>query len=88
MAKSDDLIKYITQRVVTYMDMPKETRQERKKEHKARHREPFLVRWFGLMPFGMKMWASDMGKTTKPIVNRVARFTGKISKVKWRKSAT
>lgn len=88
MAKSDDLIKYITQRVVTYMDTPKETRQERRKERKEKKREPWLVRWFGLMPFGFKMWATDWRDSSKPIVKRIVRFTGKIAKVRWRKSAT
>jgi hypothetical protein len=29
MAKSDDLVKYITQQVVTYIDTPKEVRQQK-----------------------------------------------------------
>jgi len=52
MAKSDELVKYITQRVVTYIDTPKPERQERPvvvKEH-------WMIRWFGVVPFGVQIW--------------------------------
>ncbi|MCR8843347.1 YqzE family protein [Paenibacillus sp. SC116] len=56
MAKKEDLIKYITKQVVTYVDTPQMERQERRKEQRQRPREHWMVRWFGLVPFSISMW--------------------------------
>ncbi|MDO7905975.1 YqzE family protein [Paenibacillus sp. JX-17] len=53
MASSDDLVKYITQRVVTYMEMPREERKN------TRNKEPWTVKWFGMIPFSMSLWAKQ-----------------------------
>ena len=45
MAKSDELVKYITQRVVHFMDTPKEERKDRSKV-----KEPWAMKWFGMLP--------------------------------------
>lgn len=58
MAKGDELVKYIMQRVVTYIDTPKEQRLSRK-ELQHRPKEPWSVRWFGLLPMAIKMWVSQ-----------------------------
>lgn len=55
MAKSDDLIKYITERVVTYIDTPRDVRREKRKLVKRR-KEHWAVRWFGMVPFSIRMW--------------------------------
>lgn len=54
MANSNDLIKYITERVVTYIDTPKEVRK------KGRNKEPWSVRWFGMIPFSVSLWKDDL----------------------------
>ena len=54
MANSNDLIKYITERVVTYIDTPKEVRK------KGRGKEPWTVRWFGMIPFSLSLWKDDL----------------------------
>ncbi|SMF78777.1 YqzE-like protein [Paenibacillus uliginis N3/975] len=54
MANSNDLIKYITERVVTYIDTPKEDRKRR------RGKEPWTVRWFGMIPFSVSLWKDDL----------------------------
>ncbi|WJH34486.1 YqzE family protein [Paenibacillus aurantius] len=64
MAKSDELVKYITQRVVQYMETPKEQRKQVRLEKRAR--EPWTVRWFGMLPMALSMWADTKkakGKT-------------------------
>jgi hypothetical protein len=58
MAKGDELVKYITQRVVTYIDTPKEQRPSRE-ELKQRPKEPWSVRWFGLLPMAIHIWVSQ-----------------------------
>lgn len=54
MASSNDLIKYITERVVTYMDTPKAERKQ------VRKKEPWTVRWFGMIPFSVSLWKEDV----------------------------
>lgn len=57
MASGDDLIKYITERVVHYIDTPKDVRR------KAKVKESWTTRWFGMIPFSMSLWKEDV--TTK-----------------------
>lgn len=53
--KGDDLVKYITERVITYMDTPKELRKEKRKQQKDQ-KEPWTTRWFGLLPLAISLW--------------------------------
>lgn len=48
MMSSQEYVRYLTQRFVTYIETPKQ-------ERPRRVREPWLYRWFGLLPlaFGM-----------------------------------
>ncbi|MFX3647397.1 MAG: YqzE family protein [Paenibacillus sp.] len=59
MAKSDELVKYITQRVVHYIDTPKDERKGR-----AKRKEPWAMKWFGMIPFAVSLW---MGKKEKEL---------------------
>ncbi|MDK8182567.1 YqzE family protein [Paenibacillus sp. UMB4589-SE434] len=89
MSKRDDLIKYIIQRVVTYIDEPKEQRSERRLERKHQQRELWLVRWFGLLPFSMKMMAGDWKHAGQPVVKRATRIVDRIRRTgKWGKGKT
>lgn len=64
MAKGEDLIKYITQRVVTYMETPKEARME----HRVKQsREPWQYRWFGMLPLAIQLWLEKPGEDEKRI---------------------
>ncbi|MFC5704010.1 YqzE family protein [Cohnella faecalis] len=63
MSDGSDLLKYVTQRVVTYMDTPAEgqSRKERRKR-----KEPWATRWFGqLLPLGISLWWNGR-KRNKP----------------------
>ncbi len=55
MADRDDLIKYITQRVVTYIDTPKE---QRKQLRSNVPKESWSYRWFGMLGMSLEMWLS------------------------------
>lgn len=59
MASRDELIKYITERVVEYIDTP-EKNNERSNEPMPKFfpAEPWKVKWFGFMPFSLQMWAT------------------------------
>ncbi len=50
MASGDELVKYITERVVTFMETPKE---ERKRNTKPK--EPWAEKWFGMIPLGLSL---------------------------------
>ena len=83
MSKRDDLIKYITQLVITYYEIPKKARKERKVQ---KHKEHWAVRWFGVMPFSMRMTAGQIGQASKPLKQVVVRVTDKMRRNKWTKT--
>lgn len=47
---TNDYVKYLTQTFVQYMDQPKEQRLKLKEEKRGL-REPFMLRWFGILPY-------------------------------------
>ncbi|MNI68781.1 hypothetical protein D3C73_1244930 [compost metagenome] len=59
MAHGDDLVKFITQQVVTYIETPKEVRQQAKVSSKEQ-RESWTVRWFGMIPMSIRMGVQQM----------------------------
>ncbi len=61
MAKSDELIKYITQQVVTYIDTPADIRKENRKALQGQ-KEPWQSKWFGMVPFAIHMWLTQRKK--------------------------
>lgn len=53
--KGNDYVKFMTQQVVTYMDLPKEERKQRRINHKAEKQYPVLGnKWFGVLPYAIK----------------------------------
>lgn len=61
MAKGDELVKYITERVVDYVETPRDIRKER-----AKFKEPWSSRWFGMIPFSISLWFGQIpGKRRK-----------------------
>jgi hypothetical protein len=53
--KPEDYIKYMTGKVVDFMETPQEERTEKRKQAKAA-KEPWLTRWFGLGGFAIAQW--------------------------------
>ncbi|MDB5052966.1 MAG: hypothetical protein JWM44_1016 [Bacilli bacterium] len=52
--KGEELVQYITERVVHYMETPKE---ERKRNRELRPpKESWTSLWFGAVPFALSMW--------------------------------
>lgn len=45
-----ELIKFLTQRFVQYLEMPREERRRRRQV-----KEPWTVRWFGMIPLSLRM---------------------------------
>lgn len=60
--KGEELVQYITEKVVHYMETPKE---KRKQNRKLRPKEAWLSRWFGVVPFALSMWLEQRKKKLK-----------------------
>nr|WP_029191111.1 YqzE family protein [Ornithinibacillus scapharcae] len=53
--KGNDYVKFMTQQVVSYIDLPKEERKQRKLNQKAEKQYPVLGnKWFGVLPYAIK----------------------------------
>ncbi|MCR2803767.1 YqzE family protein [Paenibacillus soyae] len=57
-----DLVKYMTERFVEYVETPAETRKQARTSAKAA-REPWLIRWFGWGPAGLLIWWRGKGRS-------------------------
>ncbi|QNK54447.1 YqzE family protein [Paenibacillus sp. PAMC21692] len=55
MKGGSDLVKYMTEQFITYMETPSETRKQAKTSAKAA-KEPWLTRWFGFGGMSLMMW--------------------------------
>lgn len=68
--KTDEYVKYIAERVVTYIDTPRDVR----KQERARRRpyEPWQSRWFGMIPFALGMWVSKLRSKKVSLHGRTA----------------
>lgn len=44
----------MTQEIVQYMDKPKDDRKKQRQQ-KKQERQPFAVRWFGVLPYALIM---------------------------------
>ncbi|MFD1736522.1 YqzE family protein [Bacillus salitolerans] len=51
----NDLLKFVTQQLVTYLDSPKDQRKQVKRARKS-SKTPLVSRWFGVVPFGFMMF--------------------------------
>ena len=51
--KTNDYVRYLTKTVVEHFDTPKDERKQRKAA-KKQSREPFIDRWFGIVPLSIK----------------------------------
>lgn len=54
--KGQDLIQYIIQCIVSYMDIPVEVRRENKMRQKNRVKETWPTKWFGIIPLSVNIW--------------------------------
>lgn len=49
----DDLVKYITEKVVVYIENPRAVHARRKAE-----KQPWAEKWFGTLPLAWSVWRS------------------------------
>ncbi|KWX76767.1 hypothetical protein AMQ84_13850 [Paenibacillus riograndensis] len=63
----DDLVKFITEKVVVYMEDPRASRERRKAG-----KQPWAEKWFGMLPLGWSIWRSKWTRGSKPDRTRAA----------------
>lgn len=61
---TNDYIRYMTQQFVSYMDAPKADRKQ-KRQQRREEREPFLNRWFGMIPLSASLFYRKVTKKGK-----------------------
>ncbi|GIP37926.1 hypothetical protein J31TS4_12060 [Paenibacillus sp. J31TS4] len=63
--KTDEFVQYLTERVVVYIDTPREVRRQLRQERRSRYKEPWPLRWFGLLPYALSMWISQRKRRSR-----------------------
>ncbi len=61
---TNDSVCFVTQQFVSYMDAPKEDRKQ-KKEQRRSEKEPFLNKWFGVMPLSAALFYRNVKNKRK-----------------------
>ncbi|EGL16817.1 MULTISPECIES: YqzE family protein [Paenibacillus] len=65
MAKGgEELVKYITEQVVHYIETPRQVRKEARVRHKET-RESWSVHWFGMIPLSISMIIKAVRRRSK-----------------------
>ncbi|GAA4863393.1 YqzE family protein [Paenibacillus vulneris] len=59
MAKGDELVKYMTEQFVKYMETPREIRKQTRATQREM-REQWQYRWFGMLPLALRMWIESL----------------------------
>jgi hypothetical protein len=55
MAKGDEYVKFMTEKLIAYIETPREERKQTNVLAKSR-REHWLTRWFGWGPMSIMLW--------------------------------
>ncbi|WP_166245327.1 YqzE family protein [Paenibacillus turpanensis] len=63
MAKSEELIRYISQKVAAKIMTPKQEKTAGTDPVKVK--EPWRSRWFGMIPYALEMWLERVKSYTK-----------------------
>ena len=61
----NDIVKYVTQELVKYVDMPKNEREQykqKRKETKQETQNQLSNKWFGMLPVSFKIWRNSHKK--------------------------
>ncbi|MCF2943269.1 YqzE family protein [Paenibacillus tarimensis] len=60
-----EYVKYVTARLVRYIDTPSEERRRIRLDARKR-KEPWLVKWFGWAPYSVLLWYRSMKTKLRP----------------------
>ncbi|WP_010499819.1 YqzE family protein [Paenibacillus elgii] len=72
MSKSDELVKYVTERFVRYIEMPKEVRRQVRADRRE-GKEPWQYRWFGMLPVAIGMWTKPLREGARRLGKRLGK---------------
>lgn len=61
---TNDYVRFVTQQFVSYMNNPKEERKQKKQQRRS-EKEPFLNRWFGVMPLSAALFYQKVKQKRK-----------------------
>lgn len=61
---TNDYVRFVTQQFVSYMNDPKEERKQKKQQRRS-EKEPFLNRWFGVMPLSAALFYQKVKQKRK-----------------------
>ncbi|MFD2116264.1 YqzE family protein [Paenibacillus yanchengensis] len=75
MAKGNDLVRYMTEQFVHYVDQPVTVRKEARRQVKA-GREHWLSRWFGIGGTSVMLWRLKRSERAERIRNEKINVTG------------
>ncbi|OGX61345.1 MAG: hypothetical protein A2189_05725 [Paenibacillus sp. RIFOXYA1_FULL_44_5] len=56
--KGHELLKYIAERVMDRVQMPREQRRQEKIQLRSK-KQPWQYQWFGMLPFSLSMWIKE-----------------------------
>jgi hypothetical protein len=62
--EGEELIKFLAEQIVTYIETPKELRKHAKQINKA-NKESWQSRWFGMLPLAIGMMAQQFRKNKR-----------------------
>lgn len=68
MQKGEELVKYVTQRLVELIDMPGDVRKERRHLRRSA-RQPWTARWFGLIPMSVSLLLKRKNKVSLSVAD-------------------
>ena len=65
---TNDYVRFVTQEFVSYMDAPKEASKTKKEQRRA-EKEPFMNKWFGVMPLSVALFYRNVKSKRKIKLN-------------------
>jgi len=58
---NNDYVKYVTEKIVHYMDTPKNERKKQK-EYRKENQTIYPNKWFGVIPFAVRLFFQNRKK--------------------------
>ncbi|HBZ09001.1 MAG TPA: YqzE family protein [Bacillus bacterium] len=66
---TDDYVKFMAETLIQRLETPKSERRKQRNERKQM-RAPFLVNWFGMVPFSLFIWYKKGRRMMRGLLSR------------------
>ncbi|OBZ14694.1 hypothetical protein A8L34_12315 [Bacillus sp. FJAT-27264] len=63
----DELVKYITEKIVVFIEDPRSSIRS----HKEMAKQPWSEKWFGMIPMGWSIWRGNWPRKEKDSVSSI-----------------